>query len=49
MADGVYEVTTVIDGKLIDFDGHFVRLAALAVGTGDRKPHGPRRVAGHSP
>ncbi len=26
MADGVYEVTTVIDGKLIDFDGHFMRL-----------------------
>ncbi|MDD7971503.1 D-amino-acid transaminase [Roseinatronobacter alkalisoli] len=26
MADGVYEVTTVIDGKLIDFDGHFLRL-----------------------
>lgn len=26
MADGVYEVTTVIDGKLIDFDGHFRRL-----------------------
>lgn len=26
MADGVYEVTTVIDGKLIDFDGHFTRL-----------------------
>ncbi|MGP9788635.1 D-amino-acid transaminase [Roseinatronobacter sp. NSM] len=26
MADGVYEVTTVVDGKLIDFDGHFVRL-----------------------
>ncbi len=26
MADGVYEVTTVIDGKLIDFDGHFIRL-----------------------
>ncbi len=26
MADGVYEVTTVIEGKLIDFDGHFVRL-----------------------
>ncbi len=26
MADGVYEVTTVIDGKLIDFDGHFARL-----------------------
>lgn len=27
MADGVYEVTTVLDGKLIDFDGHAVRLA----------------------
>lgn len=26
MADGVYEVTTIIDGKLIDFDGHFQRL-----------------------
>ena len=22
MADGVYEVTSVINGKLIDFDGH---------------------------
>ena len=27
MADGVYEVTSVIDGKLVDFDGHAVRLA----------------------
>ncbi len=26
MADGVYEVTSVIDGKLIDFDGHTTRL-----------------------
>ena len=26
MADGVYEVTTVIDGKLIDFAGHMARL-----------------------
>ncbi|SPF77677.1 D-amino-acid transaminase [Pseudoprimorskyibacter insulae] len=26
MADGVYEVTSVLDGKLIDFEGHFVRL-----------------------
>ena len=26
MADGVYEVTSVLDGKLIDFDGHSVRL-----------------------
>ncbi|NOX73297.1 MAG: D-amino-acid transaminase [Alphaproteobacteria bacterium] len=27
MADGVYEVTSVLDGKLVDFDGHVVRLA----------------------
>ncbi|MEM9430510.1 MAG: D-amino-acid transaminase [Pseudomonadota bacterium] len=26
MADGVYEVTSVLDGKLIDFGGHMVRL-----------------------
>ena len=26
MADGVYEVTTVLDGKLIDFAGHATRL-----------------------
>jgi D-alanine transaminase len=26
MADAVYEVTSVLDGKLIDFDGHAVRL-----------------------
>lgn len=26
MADAVYEVTTVLDGKLIDFDGHIARL-----------------------
>ena len=26
MADGVYEVTSVINGKLIDFDGHAIRL-----------------------
>ena len=25
-ADGVYEVTTVLDGKLVDFDGHSKRL-----------------------
>ena len=25
-ADGVYEVTSVLGGKLIDFEGHFVRL-----------------------
>lgn len=27
MADGVYEVTSVLDGKLIDFDGHVARLS----------------------
>lgn len=26
MADGVYEVTSVLGGKLIDFEGHAVRL-----------------------
>ncbi|MEH7828157.1 D-amino-acid transaminase [Gemmobacter denitrificans] len=26
MADGVYEVTSVLDGKLIDFEGHCLRL-----------------------
>ena len=26
MADGVYEVTSVLGGKLIDFDGHYTRL-----------------------
>ena len=25
-ADGVYEVTSVLDGKLIDFEGHALRL-----------------------
>ena len=27
MADAVYEVTSVLGGKLIDFDGHCARLA----------------------
>ena len=26
MADGVYEVTSVLEGKLVDFDGHAKRL-----------------------
>ena len=26
MADAIYEVTSVLDRKLIDFDGHFIRL-----------------------
>ena len=28
-ADGVYEVTTVVEGKLIGFEGHMERFAAL--------------------
>lgn len=31
MADGVYEVTSVLDGKLIDFDGHYARLGRSMV------------------
>jgi D-alanine transaminase len=31
-ADGVYEVTSVLGGKLIDFDGHASAVAAVAVG-----------------
>jgi len=27
MADGVYEVTSVLGGKLVDFEGHAVRLS----------------------
>lgn len=27
MADGVYEVTTVVDGQLVDFQGHMARLS----------------------
>jgi hypothetical protein len=34
-ADGVYEVTSVLDGKLIDFDGPCKAAAAVAVGAGD--------------
>ena len=26
MADGVYEVTSVLDGKLLEFEGHLKRL-----------------------
>ena len=29
-ADGVYEVTSVLGGKLIDFDGHAARLDRTA-------------------
>ncbi|MEL6573535.1 MAG: D-amino-acid transaminase [Pseudomonadota bacterium] len=38
MADGVYEVTSVLDGKLIDFDGHSKRLARSLDELGMEKP-----------
>jgi hypothetical protein len=34
-ADGVYEVTSVLGGKLIDFDGPCKAAAAVAVGASD--------------
>lgn len=37
-ADGVYEVTSVLDGKLIDFDGHARRLAGSLGELGMRNP-----------
>ena len=37
-ADGVYEVTSVLDGKLIDFDGHARRLARSLGELGMRNP-----------
>jgi D-alanine transaminase len=39
MADGVYEVTSVLDGKLIDFGGHCVRLARSLSELEMRNPH----------
>lgn len=38
MADGVYEVTSVLDGKLIDFDGHLARLERSLVELDMAKP-----------
>ncbi len=38
MADGVYEVTSVLDGKLIDFAGHVERLARSLNELQIRKP-----------
>lgn len=38
MADGVYEVTSVLGGKLIDFDGHAVRLQRSLDELGMRSP-----------
>lgn len=39
MADAVYEVTSVLDGKLIDFPGHMARLARSLGELGIRNPH----------
>lgn len=38
MADGVYEVTSVLDGKLLDFDGHMQRLERSLSELGMRNP-----------
>ncbi|MCZ4262500.1 D-amino-acid transaminase [Limimaricola sp. G21655-S1] len=38
MADGVYEVTSVLGGKLIDFEGHATRLARSLAELQIRKP-----------
>ena len=38
MADGVYEVTSVLDGKLVDFDGHAVRLDRSLCELGMKNP-----------
>lgn len=38
MSDGVYEVTSVLDGKLIDFDGHVKRLERSLNELGMTKP-----------
>ena len=39
MADAVYEVTSVLDGKLIDFPGHMARLARSLGELGIQNPH----------
>ncbi|MDP2085378.1 MAG: D-amino-acid transaminase [Gemmobacter sp.] len=39
MADGVYEVTSVLDGKLIDFEGHCRRLDRSLQELGMGNPH----------
>ncbi|MDR5653438.1 D-amino-acid transaminase [Ruixingdingia sedimenti] len=40
MADGVYEVTSVLDGKLVDFAGHTQRLARSLAELGIENPMG---------
>ena len=39
MADGVYEVTAILDGKLIDFPGHLARLGRSLGELGIANPH----------
>lgn len=39
MADGVYEVTSVLDGKLIDFAGHCIRLGRSLSELEMQNPH----------
>ncbi|MFG6080579.1 D-amino-acid transaminase [Paracoccus litorisediminis] len=39
MADGVYEVTSVLDGKLLDFPGHLTRLSRSLAELGMGNPH----------
>lgn len=39
MGDGVYEVTSVLDGKLIDFDGHLARLDRSLTELEMKNPH----------
>ncbi len=39
MADGVYEVTSVLGGKLIDFGGHCIRLARSLSELDMKNPH----------
>jgi len=41
MADGVYEVTSVLGGKLIDFDGHCIRLDRSCRELEMTNPHTP--------
>lgn len=38
MADGVYEVVSVLDGKLLDFDGHMARLGRSLDALGIAQP-----------
>ena len=39
MADGVYEVVSVLGGKLLDFQGHMSRLARSLGELGIANPH----------